>query len=147
MIESLKKTKWIILFISIISGFLFYAITIFSLNNFIYFDLQNGLLSFFILTLTPYLTFKLLQKKELFSVINYLFLGAIIAALSSFLRVYILDEFLTRFIYNIVLSNSSEPVEYVFSYSERFNEFIKFTFLGILFFGIAIIFKKIISLK
>ena len=73
-----------------------------------------------------------------------IFFNSIISFLSSLIRVFILNKFLTELIYNYLITSEKGQVMDIMSSWERTQEFLKFTLIGIIFFAIT---GSIVKLK
>ena len=144
MNEKFKILKKEIILVLLFKSILIYAITLFKLNQLETFELQNSIFTFFILLLTPIITLLLILKKQIeFSLKNFFLLGIIISLFSSLIRVFILNNFFTKLIYNYLLKGEKGTVLNVMTFLERTQEFVKFTLIGIIFFFIIGLIMKL----
>ena len=77
-----------------------------------------------------------------FSFKYFVLFGVFISLISSFIRIVILNKFLTEILYNYILSDKKWQVFDNMTLTERSQEIIKFTLIGILFFLFIGIIKK-----
>ena len=135
MIEYFRNLKKELILIIILKSFLFYFLTLLSLNELKLFEIQNGVLSFIILFSIPLLTFKAIKNKSIeFSLKHFSVLGIFISVLSAIIRTFFLNKLLTEFIYNFIISDGTVQIIDELTISQRFYEFYKFSLIGILFF-------------
>ena len=147
MNKTFKILKKELILIIILKSFLVYLITLLGLYEFKLFELQNGILSFFVLILIPLITLRIVKNKEIeFSLRNFISLGIFISIFSSLIRVFILNNLLTELIYNYLFISKRGQVMDTMTSLGRTQEFLKFTLIGIIFFviiGVIIKIKKV----
>ncbi len=150
MNKTFKILKKELILIVILKSFLVYLITLLNLYEFKLFELQNGILSFFVLILIPLITLRIIKNKGIeFSLRDFISLGIFISIFSSLIRVFILNNLLTELIYNYLFISKRGQVMDTMTSLGRTQEFLKFTLIGIIFFVIigAIIKIKKVSQK
>ena len=146
MYESFDNLKIELIIITLIKSLIVYLITLLSLHDLKFFELQNAFLNLLVLILTPTMLLQIIKDKEIsFSFKYFVLFGVFISLISSFIRIVILNKFLTEILYNYILSDKKWQVFDNMTLTERSQEIIKFTLIGILFFLFIGIIKKVIQ--
>ena len=146
MYESFDNLKIELIIITLIKSLIVYLITLMSLHDLKFFELQNVFLNLLVLILTPTMLLQIIKDKEIsFSFKYFVLFGVFISLISSFIRIVILNKFLTEILYNYILSDKKWQVFDNMTLTERSQEIIKFTLIGILFFLFIGIIKKVIQ--
>jgi len=136
----LKKELIILI---LLKAILVYLITILDSNNIVLFTWQGAFLHLIILILFPLILFRIISQKsgvEL-SLRHFILLGFIICISSSFLRVFILDKFMLKMIFDNWFYDSQMQVVSRMSFLQRTQEFTKFALTGIFFYIVVGIVK------
>lgn len=146
MYEFFDNLRIKLILITLIKSLIVYLITLLSLHDLKFFELQNVFLNLLVLILTPTMLLQIIKDKEIsFSFKYFVLFGVFISLISSFIRIVLLNKFLTEILYNYILSDKRWQVFDTMTLTERSQEIIKFTLIGILFFLIIGIIKKVIQ--
>lgn len=146
MYEFFDNLRIELILITLIKSLIVYLITLLSLHDLKFFELQNVFLNLLVLILTPTMLLQIIKDKEIsFSFKYFVLFGVFISLISSFIRIVLLNKFLTEILYNYILSDKKWQVFDTMTLTERSQEIIKFTLIGILFFLIIGIIKKVIQ--